>query len=270
MFISVLTIGFYLSTLITKNWAVLHSHLRLIIIFDAILLGYFSFGVIQVSLTLIYAILSLYIGFGFYLIELNVKLLKFIQSWNTPMDMNYGSYIPSIKRLIDSSIFHFQSKYVHIFTIILRLNGKLVSKIMLVTLLCNFSFNIYTITLWSVRKNLLPEETAFLISIFLCQIYLISMACLILIQFSEKFYLSKQSIFRLASFPTIPFYGYLLKSLHHIRSKIHLAIFYEEINTIKPFRFNAGWVGIISKQTMSRFLMFYIAHLLLSLKFANK
>ena len=256
--------------MIIKSLTLLSIHLRIIIIIDALLLGYFSFIVVQIALAFVFAILSLYIALGYYLIELNAKLIKFIQSWNTTTNMNHMSYIPVIKRLIDSIFSNFQSKYLYILTTVIRINDKLVSKIMLLALLCNFSLNIYIVTLLSIRKNLLPEEITFLVCLFLCQVYLISMGCLILIQFAEKFYLSKQSIFRLASFPTIPFYGYLLKSILHIKSKYRLTVFYEEVNTIKPFRFNAGWVGIISKQTVSRFFMFYIAHLLLSLKFAIK
>lgn len=155
-------------------------------------------------------------------------------------------------------------------TIIIRFNDKLVSQIMFVTLLCNFSLNIYCVTLFFVRSNLLPEEKAFLLTNIICQIYLISIACFILIQFSEKFYLCSQNIFRMASFPIIPFHDIPLKLKPNVKGKIRLALFYEVVHTNKPFRFNAGWIGNISKQTVSQFFIFYIIYLLLSLKFVNK
>lgn len=257
----------YLSAVVYKNWTFLDNHLRFIIIFDAVILTYYSAFITLTGLTFVFAISSFYIAFGSYLIELDAKLINFIQSWNTITDINRLSFM---KRLIDNLFVHFQSKYVYIFTTILRINDNLVSKVMWVTMVCNFSLNIYAVTLLTVRKNLLPEEMGFLTTNLLSQVYLLSMACLIFIQFAEKFYLSKQSIFRLASFPTIPFHGYLLKSTPHLKSKIRLALFNEKINTIKPFRFKAGWIGVISKQTVSQFLIFYITHLMLSLNFVNK
>ena len=134
----------------------------------------------------------------------------------------------------------------------------------------NFSLNIYSVALLAVRKNLLLEEKAFLSGVFSCQIFILSIRCLILIQFSEKFYSCQQSIFRLASFPTIPFHGYLLKTKPHVKDNISLALFYEVVHSNKPFRFNAAWFGIISKQSMLHFFEFYMIHLLLSFKFANK
>ena len=159
---------------IIKNWTILQFRLRLIVIFDSLMIGYFAFCLIQTALRFVFSIISIYVAFGSYLNELDVKLLKFIQKLNTTKNINRISHISRIKELINNLFAHFHSKYVYIFTIIIQLDKKLVSKIMWIAMMGNFSLNIYSVALLSVRKNLLVEEMAFLLSAFLCQIYLIS------------------------------------------------------------------------------------------------
>ena len=266
----VLMFGFYFSMVILKNWTILQFHLRLIIICDSLMMAYFIFNVIRIAIIFVFAIMSLYISLGSHLSELNIKLFKFIQSCNAKANTNHIEYVSSLYRLIDTLFAQFISQYEFIFLIINRLNNNLVSKVMLVTILCNFPINLYSVTLLAVRKNLLPEELGYLISVIIMQFLLISIGCLVLIKFSENFYLFNQNIFRLASFPNIPFQCILFKSIHHIRGKIRLALFYEKINTNTPFQFKVGWIGLISKQTVSQFFIFYITNLLLSLNFVKK
>ena len=157
-----------------KNWAILQFHLCLIVMFDSLMLGYFAHCIIQISFIFVFSILSIYVALGSYLNELDAKLLKFIQKLNATTNINQISYISRTKELINNLFAHFHSKYVYIFTIIIQLDKKLVSKIMWIAMMGNFSLNIYSVALLSVRKNLLVEEMAFLLSAFLCQIYLIS------------------------------------------------------------------------------------------------